>query len=138
MKKGKIIAYSVVGVGVSAVVYFLVKKMKSKKKALPDLQSNTPTEDIKFSEEVDTVGRKIRGLIMEIDRNRGSKDFNYESRQSELVTELGRLNSYEREDLMKWYEAGNFSPFKDLKESLGKILTPLWYDRAERTMWWNS
>jgi hypothetical protein len=83
------------------------------------------------------AGRKIRGLITDINKY-GSKDSKYESRQSELVSELGKLNSYKREDLMNWYEAQNFYPFKDLKESLGKILTPLWYDRAERTMWWNS
>tara|TARA_Y100000592_G_scaffold101114_1_gene185625 strand:+ start:15430 stop:15882 length:453 start_codon:yes stop_codon:yes gene_type:complete len=145
MKKGKIIAYSVLGIGVSAVVYFLVKKMNSKKKALPDLKANTTTQTSdgtsvvapppkEFSSKVVSVGKNVRAGIESL-RYQSGNDRTLGTKMEKLVTTLGGLTTEEKKEMTDWYNSRGFNSFGNLQGALEKLLSPLWFDRAQRTLW---
>ena len=52
----------------------------------------------------------------------------------ELVTLLSKLNTADRKGVWDWYNYQNYSVLGDLRGALEKVLSPLWSDRAERTM----
>ena len=133
MKKGKIIAYSVLGVGVSAVVYFLVKKMKSKMIALPD-PNDTTTEPKEFSSKVVSVGKDVRAGIESL-RYQSGNDRTALSKMEKLVTILGGLTTEEKKEMTDWYNSQGYSSFGNLQGALEKLLSPLWFDRVQRTLW---
>ena len=71
-------------------------------------------------------------------------DRNALSKMENLVNKLGGLTSKEKKELTEWYNSQNFKDsfgkpsLDDFQVALERTLSPLWYDRAERTMWWNS
>ena len=125
MKKGKIIAYSVLGIGVSAVVYFLVKKMKSKKKALPDLVHALVSEDeFDFgrgnAKDVVATEKKIRPLINSLSEATSEADKSKIGK--ELIETISKLSTVESRDaLQKWYDSRKYSKNGKFTTALKKL-----------------
>tara|TARA_R110002072_G_scaffold1182_4_gene9800 strand:+ start:5852 stop:6265 length:414 start_codon:yes stop_codon:yes gene_type:complete len=129
MKKGKIVVLSILGLAIMTVGYFVMKK-RNKLKESEEIEEEVE-EDVKemsFSEKIITNGKALR---VKINKLRSGKD---ENTQMELVTLLSKLNTADRKGVWDWYNYQNYSVLGDLRGALEKVLSPLWSDRAERTM----
>ena len=137
MKKKKVIAYSVLGIGLLAIGYFLVKKIKEDKTESEESEEGSTSKE--FSSKIVSVGNDVRGIIGSLMFNTGN-DRNALSKMENLVNKLGSLTSKEQKDMTEWYNSQDFKDkygkpsLVDFQGALERTLSPLWYDRAKLTL----
>ena len=150
MKKGKIVVVSVLGLAILTVSYFVMKKRNKLKES--DIEQDIEQdieEEVEVEEEVEEIEEKIfseeiitkgKDLRSKINRLRLGSDSIIER---DIVNSLGALKMYssgskqgtsQKKEIWDWYDSQNFSVLGDLRVALEKVLSPLWSDRAERTM----
>lgn len=129
MKKGKIVVFSVLGLAILTVGYFVMKK-RNKLKESEEIEEEVEeeVEEMSFSEKIITNGKALR---VKINRLRLGND---ENTETELVSLLGKLSTADRKRVWDWYNYQNYSVLGDFRGALEKVLSPLWSGRAERTM----